>query len=79
MRSKRKKGEQMDPKKYFAKYDSRLRFEAVLKSLLPGLTIGLTAAFVMATVCWFCDFGRNSNRLPRATQEELTVTVLKKD
>jgi len=57
MRSKRKKGEQMDPKKYFAKYDSRLRFEAVLKSLLPGLTIGLTAVFVMATVCWFCDFG----------------------
>ena len=56
MRASAGKENKLDPKKYFEKYYSRLRFEAVLKSLLPGLIVGLAAAFVMATVSWFCDF-----------------------
>ena len=47
----------MNPKKYFEKYYSKLRFEAILKSFLPGLTVGFAIAFIMATVSWFCDFG----------------------
>ena len=45
----------MDPKKYFQKYDSKLKFEALLKSILPALIIGLSVAFVMATVSWFLE------------------------
>lgn len=43
----------MNPKKYFEKYHTRLQFEAVLKSLLSGLIIGLGAAFLVAFINWF--------------------------
>ena len=71
----------MDPKKYFAKYDSRLKFEAILKSLLPGLTIGLATAFAMATVSWFFDFGAGlwiSLALLAVTSAVMTVLFYQK-
>ena len=46
----------MDPKKYFKKYHTKLKLEAILKSLLLGLIIGSSAAFVMAATAWFVGF-----------------------
>jgi hypothetical protein len=46
----------MNTNKYFKKYYSKLRAEAILKSVLCGLAVGFGANFVAALATWFAPF-----------------------
>ena len=46
----------MDRKKHFEHYNSRFMWEAILKSLLVGLSVGFALNFIAALVTWFLPF-----------------------
>lgn len=46
----------MNSKQVFDKYNSRLKAEAVVKSLLCGLAVGLGVAAVLTFIFWLTDF-----------------------
>jgi hypothetical protein len=47
----------MVKKQFFKKHHSRLVAEAILKSVLLGITVGLFANFLAALAAWFFDWG----------------------
>ena len=62
----------MNAKKHFQKHYSKLRWEAILRSFVWGLIIGLGCCFVSLAVLWFTSL----NGIFWSTVALVAVTIL---